>query len=102
LAIRYLANREKVSEIADLKSSGIEVAYCKDSLLLLRYNAGEGKKTLETVPCLIKLFFKIKMPHKNKIIIFTFVLSKSSGLQRRHPLPSQCCAGGRVGVALFS
>jgi hypothetical protein len=26
--IRYLANSEKISEIADLKSSGIAVAYC--------------------------------------------------------------------------
>jgi hypothetical protein len=29
-------------------------------------------------------------------VYFTFLLSKSSGLQRKH-LPSQCCAGGGRG-----
>jgi hypothetical protein len=43
-AIRYLANREKISEIEDLKSSGIAVAYCKVSLPLLRYSSELRKK----------------------------------------------------------
>jgi hypothetical protein len=73
-AICNLANRDKISEIADLKSSGIAVAYCKVSLLLLRYCSEKGGKwlikevwigkddqktmmskkgkTFETVPCL--------------------------------------------------
>jgi hypothetical protein len=33
-AIRYLANSEKISKIADLKCSGLAVAYCKVSLQL--------------------------------------------------------------------
>jgi hypothetical protein len=33
-AIRYLANSEKIRKIADLKCSGLAVAYCKVSLLL--------------------------------------------------------------------
>jgi hypothetical protein len=33
-AIRYLANSEKISEIVDLKCSGLAVAYCKVSLPL--------------------------------------------------------------------
>jgi hypothetical protein len=41
---RYLANREKVSDISDLKNNGIAVAFCKVSLLLLCYCSEKGEK----------------------------------------------------------
>jgi formylmethanofuran dehydrogenase subunit A len=39
----YIANSEKICEIADLKNSGKAVAYCKVSLPLLRYCRKRGK-----------------------------------------------------------
>jgi hypothetical protein len=56
-------------------------------------------------------FFVSEVFHKNVFfnvllmimsVQFMLLLSKSSGLQRKHPLPLQCGAGGGVVVALFS